>query len=65
MLIITCIGTTLVLLASDAITRYRSATGAVQDNTTGLLRLTTAQFNNLQSLFFTAGGVRSYYLTKK
>jgi len=46
-------GTTLILLASDAITRYRQATGAVLDNTTGLLRLTSAQFANLQSLFFT------------
>lgn len=55
-------GTTLVLLASDAITRYRSATGAVLDNNTGLLRLTTAQFANLQSLFFTTNGV-TYELT--
>jgi len=46
-------GTTLVLLATDGFTRYRSATGAVADATTGLLRLTTAQFANLQSLFFT------------
>lgn len=29
----------------------------MEDNNTGLLRLTTAQFNNLQSLFFTIGGV--------
>lgn len=49
-------GTTLVLLASDALKRYQTATGAVEDNNTGLLRLTTAQFNNLQSLFFTIGG---------
>jgi len=55
-------GTTLVLLATDAITRYRSATGAVQDNTTGLLRLTTAQFAALKSLFFTTNGV-TYELT--
>ncbi|KXN88844.1 Polyporopepsin [Leucoagaricus sp. SymC.cos] len=55
-------GTTLVLLATDAITRYRQATGAVLDNTTGLLRLTTAQFANLQSLFFTTNGV-TYELT--
>ncbi len=51
-------GTTLVLLASDAITRYRQATGAVLDNTTGLLRITAAQFANLQSLFFTNSAVR-------
>ncbi|TCD61549.1 hypothetical protein EIP91_008260 [Steccherinum ochraceum] len=49
-------GTTLTLLASDAIKRYQSATGAVLDNSTGLLRLTTAQFQKLQSLFFTING---------
>ncbi|KIJ40036.1 hypothetical protein M422DRAFT_257104 [Sphaerobolus stellatus SS14] len=49
-------GTTLILLASNAITAYQKANGAVLDNTTGLLRLTTAQFANLQSLFFTIGG---------
>lgn len=46
------------LLASDAIARYQTATGAVADSATGLLRLTTAQFANLQSLFFTTNGVR-------
>jgi len=50
-------GTTLLLIASDAFSRYRTATGAVQDNTTGLLRITAAQFANLQSLFFTINGV--------
>ncbi|KAG5351696.1 hypothetical protein C0989_005209 [Termitomyces sp. Mn162] len=49
-------GTTLLLLASDAFARYLSATGAVEDNTTGLLRLTSAQFANLQSLFFLING---------
>ncbi|KAL5518792.1 hypothetical protein ACEPAH_475 [Sanghuangporus vaninii] len=49
-------GTTLVLIASDAFTRYRTATGGVADRNTGLLRLTTAQFANLQSLFFTTNG---------
>ncbi|KAF9473456.1 aspartic protease [Pholiota conissans] len=49
-------GTTLVLLASDGLAKYRRATGAVLDNNTGLLRITSTQFNNLQSLFFTAGG---------
>ncbi|KAH9964274.1 aspartic peptidase A1 [Russula dissimulans] len=48
-------GTTLILLATDAFDRYRAATGAVPDNTTGLLRITPAQYSNLQSLFFTAG----------
>ncbi|KAL0951624.1 hypothetical protein HGRIS_008305 [Hohenbuehelia grisea] len=41
----------------DAIAAYQRATGAVADNATGLLRLTTTQFNNLQSLFFTTNGV--------
>ncbi|KAG6873220.1 hypothetical protein C0995_001574 [Termitomyces sp. Mi166 len=49
-------GTTLLLLASDAFARYLSATGAVEDNRTGLLRLTSAQFANLQSLFFSING---------
>ncbi|KAJ3503190.1 hypothetical protein NLJ89_g8548 [Agrocybe chaxingu] len=55
-------GTTLILIATDAFNRYRSATGAVVDNTVGLFRITTAQFARLQSLFFTAGG-RSFELT--
>lgn len=50
-------GTTLVLLATDGFNKYVRATGAVQDNNTGLLRLTTSQFANLQSLFFTTNGV--------
>ncbi|KIJ23154.1 hypothetical protein M422DRAFT_276334 [Sphaerobolus stellatus SS14] len=49
-------GTTLLLLATNAINAYTKANGAVLDNTTGLLRLTTAQFAKLQSLFFTIGG---------
>lgn len=32
------------------------ATGAVPDPNTGLLRLTPAQFANLQSMFFTING---------
>ncbi|KAH8099771.1 acid protease [Cristinia sonorae] len=55
-------GTTLTLIASDALARYQRATGAVFDNNTGLLRLTTAQFNSLQSLFFTIAGT-SFELT--
>lgn len=50
-------GTTLLLIASDALSRYQSATGAVADRNTGLLRLTTTQFANLKSLFFTINGV--------
>ncbi|EIW53588.1 acid protease [Trametes versicolor FP-101664 SS1] len=50
-------GTTLTLIATDALTRYQRATGAVFDNATGLLRITPAQFAKLQSLFFTINGV--------
>ncbi|OBZ76214.1 Polyporopepsin [Grifola frondosa] len=59
---ITDTGTTLVLLASDALARYQSATGAVADSNTGLLKITSAQFANLQSLFFNIGDV-TYELT--
>ncbi|KAF9473455.1 aspartic protease [Pholiota conissans] len=45
-------GTTLVLLATNAFNKYKTATGAVLDNNTGLLKVTAAQFSNLQSLFF-------------
>lgn len=55
-------GTTLVLIATDAFQKYQRATGAKEDRSTGLLTLTEAQFNNLQSLFFNIGGV-SYELT--
>ncbi|EKM56556.1 uncharacterized protein PHACADRAFT_172246 [Phanerochaete carnosa HHB-10118-sp] len=49
-------GTTLVLIASDAFSRYQKATGAVMNENTGLLRLTKAQLANLQSLFFRIDG---------
>jgi cathepsin E len=49
-------GTTLILMASNGFDAYQTATGAVPDDNTGLLTLTSTQFNNLQSLFFTAGG---------
>ncbi|KAF9041824.1 aspartic protease [Hymenopellis radicata] len=55
-------GTTLILLATDAYNRYVSATGATLDSTTGLLRITTAKFSSLKSLFFNIGG-ESYELT--
>ncbi|KAI0675925.1 aspartic peptidase A1 [Trametes maxima] len=50
-------GTTLILIATDALEAYTSATGAVFDPITGLLRLTPAQFASIESLFFTIGGV--------
>lgn len=55
-------GTTLVLIATDGLTRYKSATGAIADSATGLLRISPTQFSNLQSLFFTTNGV-TYELT--
>lgn len=55
-------GTTLILIASDAYSRYQSATGAKEDEDTGLLRLTTSQYNKLESLYFNIGS-ESYELT--
>ncbi|KII85701.1 hypothetical protein PLICRDRAFT_701179 [Plicaturopsis crispa FD-325 SS-3] len=55
-------GTTLVLIASDALRRYQTATGAVNDERTGLLRITSAQFSALKSLFFNINGA-SFELT--
>ncbi|KAH9934558.1 acid protease [Epithele typhae] len=52
---ITDTGTTLLLLATDAIEAYQTATGAVLDDTVGLLRLTPDQFASLESLFFQIG----------
>ena len=56
-------GTTLVLIASNAFSRYQNLTGATMDGTTGLLRLTTAQYAKLQSLFFTIEGTNSELTT--
>jgi cathepsin E len=39
----------------DAYNRYVGMTGAVFDNKTSFLRITPAQFQNLQSLFFDIG----------
>ena len=51
------IGTTLVLIATNAFSTYQSDTGAVLDNNTGLLRVTSTQFSNLKTLTFVIGGV--------
>lgn len=51
------IGTTLILIASNAFNLYKSDTGAVLDRTTGLLRVTTTQFNKLKNLTFVVSGV--------
>ncbi|KZV91351.1 family A1 protease [Exidia glandulosa HHB12029] len=55
-------GTTLTLIATNAFTRYRSATGGVLDRNTGLIRFTQAQFNALQPLNFVIAG-RTFALT--
>ncbi|KAI9448812.1 hypothetical protein BJY52DRAFT_1420255 [Lactarius psammicola] len=41
---------------ADAFNCHKSATGTVLGGTTGSLRITSTQFNSLQSPFFTAGG---------
>ncbi|KIK69780.1 hypothetical protein GYMLUDRAFT_34177 [Collybiopsis luxurians FD-317 M1] len=48
-------GTTLLLIASDAFQAYQQATGATLDQSTGLLKLSASQFDNLESLFFQIG----------
>ncbi|KAH9893314.1 aspartic peptidase A1 [Cubamyces lactineus] len=47
------VGTTLVLLATDAFEKYMNMVGGVFDEGTGLYRITPAQYANLQSMFFT------------
>ncbi|KAH9921806.1 acid protease [Fomitopsis serialis] len=49
-------GTTLIYIPSSAYNRYVSATGATLDDNTGLLRLSTSQYNNLKDMTFTIGG---------
>ncbi|GJE97834.1 aspartic peptidase A1 [Phanerochaete sordida] len=56
-------GTTLIVLAADAFATYQNLTGAVPDETTGLLKITQDQYDNLESLFFNIGG-QSFELTK-
>jgi hypothetical protein len=51
------IGTTLILIATNAFDLYQSDTGAVLDSNTGLLRVTTTQFNDLEDLTFVISGV--------
>ncbi|KZT38604.1 acid protease [Sistotremastrum suecicum HHB10207 ss-3] len=49
-------GTTLLLLATDIYDKYVQATGARLDKNSGLLRITQAQYQNLQNLNFIIGG---------
>ena len=48
-------GTTLVMIASDAFQAYQQITGAKMDPTTGLLTVTEAQYENMQSMVFNIG----------
>ncbi|CAK5279666.1 unnamed protein product, partial [Mycena citricolor] len=50
------IGTTLILLASDSFQKYQRVTGGVLDTETGLLKLTSTQFEALETLEFNIGG---------
>ncbi|EGO00886.1 hypothetical protein SERLA73DRAFT_159520 [Serpula lacrymans var. lacrymans S7.3] len=49
-------GTTLILIASDAFSKYESATGGSMDQTTGLLKISSAQYSALSPLNFKIGG---------
>ncbi|KAG2368814.1 family A1 protease [Suillus spraguei] len=48
-------GTTLIFIASDAFTKYQSATGATLDKATGYLIISSAQYNALKNLDFHIG----------
>ena len=48
-------------LLPDALATYQKITGAVSDSSTGLLKITAAQFDSLESLFFNVGGVSPAY----
>jgi hypothetical protein len=50
-------GTTLFWITSDAFEAYGNVTGGVLDPVTGLLQITSAQYDNLKSLFFKIGNV--------
>lgn len=49
-------GTTLVLISKDAYDKYQTVTGATFDAVAGLLKITSAQYAKLQSLYFWIGG---------
>ena len=49
-------GSTFLQLFRDAFQRYETATGGKIDEEAELLRISTTQFANLQSLFFHIGG---------
>ncbi|KAG7088153.1 hypothetical protein E1B28_012174 [Marasmius oreades] len=55
-------GTTLIMLATDTLEKYKNATGAVFDRATGLLTVTDEQFKEMKSMEFHIGGT-TYELT--
>ncbi|KAG1757236.1 aspartic peptidase domain-containing protein [Suillus lakei] len=55
-------GTTLIYIATDAFTKYQSATGATVDATTGLLLVSSTQYSALKNLNFNIGS-KTYSLT--
>ncbi|KAG1851512.1 aspartic peptidase domain-containing protein [Suillus tomentosus] len=55
-------GTTLILIATDAFNKYQSATGATLNEDVGLLQISSDQYDQLSSLYFTIGEV-TYELT--
>ena len=50
------------LRSADAFGKYQEMTGAIKDDTTGMLTITPQQYDNLQDLTFNIGG-RSFTLT--
>jgi hypothetical protein len=48
----------MILIATDAFNRYKSATGGVANASTGPLKITSSQFSALQTLNFHVNGVR-------
>ena len=58
------LGTTLLLIATDAYQKYQQATQAVFDNDVGLLSLTLRNFATLQTLHFMIGDVSPYLFGK-
>ncbi|KAG2101602.1 aspartic peptidase domain-containing protein, partial [Suillus discolor] len=55
-------GSTLILIATDAFNKYQSATGATFNEDVGLLQISSDQYDQLLSLYFTIGEV-TYELT--
>ena len=43
---------------TDAYSKYKSATGGTEDSSTGLLKISSSQYDKLETLNFNIGGVR-------